>query len=79
MESMSVVTVNGSMFFIKNNIPDDIIKKIDSIAKEMQLCVSLNDNTNDTEMFYEFSQRVSQQLNIDLEKIFISHVYRINV
>jgi len=76
---MSVVTVNGSMFFIKNNIPDDIIKKIDSIAKEMQLCVSLNDNTNDTEMFYEFSQRVSQQLNIDLEKIFISHVYRINV
>ena len=75
MDSISLVTINGSMYFVKSIKPCDVSDKVDAIAQKISVCANTK---KESDIFSQFTQEVSQQLNIELSRIEISHVYRIN-
>ena len=76
MDSISLVTINGSMFFVKSVLSEDISNKIDKIAHEISNKLI---SKKEADIFTQFVQTVSEQTNVALEKVEISHVYRINL
>ena len=79
MESIALVTVSGSTFFVQSDAIKGITGKIDAIAEKMPELINRGIVLEDNEIFSEFVKIVSQQTNVDLSKVDLSHVYRINI
>jgi len=78
MDSISLITINGDMFFIESSYPSSTLKSIEEIAQGIFEPNEIPSEEEGSSVFKLFLNKVQSQLGIALHEVHVRHVFRIN-
>jgi len=78
MDTISVITINGDMFFVENSYPKDAQKDLEEIAKQVAASIEIPLDADDSRIFDLFLHEVQRRLGVVLHVIRVSNVLRID-
>jgi hypothetical protein len=79
MESIALLSISGHVYYIKNNFSFEQQCEIERIAKQIQSQIAIKECIDEKEVLQKFTSDVFQQLNLELELLSVSVVFRINM